>query len=82
MFQLVGDAICVAFHNASDAIAALVIAQRALQAEAWGGTPIQVRMGVHTGMAEARDGEYLGFLILATAQRVMAAGHGGQVLLS
>ncbi|MCC6568243.1 MAG: hypothetical protein IT315_03295, partial [Anaerolineales bacterium] len=43
---------------------------------------LKVRMGIHTGEAEARDGEYRGYLTLSMIQRVMSAGHGGQILLS
>ena len=39
-----------------------------------------VRMGLATGEAELRDGDYFG-AVLNRAARVMAAGHGGQVLL-
>ena len=56
VFQTSRDAFCVAFATAPDALAAAVSAQRALQGEAWGETPIKVRMGLHTGGAEARDG--------------------------
>src|SRR5438067_13687245 len=48
VFQIVGDALCVAFATALDALAGALAAQRALQAEAWGETPIRVRMGLHT----------------------------------
>ena len=44
--------------------------------------PIKVRMGIHTGEAEKRDDDYRGYLTLARVQRVMSAGHGGQILLS
>lgn len=56
--------------------------QRALQNEAWGQVPIRVRMGLHSGAAVARDGEYIGYLTLARVQRIMSVAHGGQALLS
>jgi hypothetical protein len=47
------------------------------------GGAIRVRMGIHTGNADLQDdGQYAGYVSLSHAQRVMAAGHGGQVLLS
>jgi predicted ATPase len=44
--------------------------------------PVRVRMGLHTGVAEWRDGEYLGYLTLVRVQRIMSVSFGGQVLLS
>jgi class 3 adenylate cyclase len=43
--------------------------------------PVRVRMGLHTGEAEHRDGDYFG-ASLNRAARIMSAAHGGQVLLS
>ncbi len=83
VFQVQGDGFCSAFEDAGDALAAALAAQRALHQERWGdvGT-LRVRMGLHTGTVEARGGEYESSLTLARTQRVMAAGHGGQTLLS
>ena len=82
VFQIIGDAFCAAFHKAADALNAATRAQRGLQNELWGGLTIRVRMGIHTGKAEAHGGEYHGYLTLSLVQRLMAAGHGGQILLS
>ena len=82
VFQVIGDAVCAAFHNAGAAIRAAIDAQRNLQAEDWGGTPVRVRMGIHTGAAEWNESVYQGYSTLALVQRVMSAGHGGQILLS
>jgi predicted ATPase/class 3 adenylate cyclase len=77
-----GDGFFVAFVRASDAIAAAVSAQRALASRRWPeGVDVRVRMGVHTGEAEIRDGDYVG-LDVHRAARICAAGHGGQVLLA
>jgi adenylate/guanylate cyclase family protein len=72
VFQVVGDAVCAAFATASDALHAALEAQHALHAEAWGDTPIRVRMGLHTGSAESHDGDYRGYLTLVRVQRVMS----------
>lgn len=82
VFQVVGDGFCAAFHTVREALNAAVQAQRDLQAESGGETPIRVRMGIHTGEAQELDGDYRGYLTLTRAQRVMSAGHGGQILLS
>src|SRR6266498_4590980 len=83
VFQIIGDAFCVAFSSAMDALNAAVEAQRCLQNEPWTPAPIKVRMGIHTGTAQLRDdGQYSGYATLASTQRIMSAGHGGQVLLS
>src|SRR5688572_30375387 len=82
VFQIIGDAFCVAFHTASDALNAAVEAQRELQKEAWEDKSITVRMGIHTGEAKVRDHEYQGYLTMSLVQRIMSAGHGGQILLS
>jgi class 3 adenylate cyclase len=82
VFQVVGDAFCVAFATGPDACAAALAAQRALCAEAWGQTAIKVRMGLHTGEAQARDDDYHGYLALSHVQRLVSAASGGQVLLS
>jgi class 3 adenylate cyclase len=83
VFQVVGDAFCSVFENAGDAASATLDAQRALSSESWGKIgAMRVRMGLHTGDAQARDGDYVSSLTVARAQRVAAAGHGGQTLLS
>jgi len=83
VFQIIGDAFCVAFHTANDSIHAAIDAQRKLQTENWGETPVKVRMGIHTGKAEIQEnGEYHGYLAMSRIQRLMSAGHGGQVLIS
>lgn len=83
VFNIIGDAFCAAFENAPDACRAALDAQRALRAENWRELgSLRVRMGLHTGNADARDDNYVSSLTLVRAQRVMSAGHGGQTLLS
>ena len=72
LFKHTGDGVCAAFSSAPEALAAAVDAQRRL------GLP--VRMGVGTGTAELRGDDYFG-PALNRAARVMAAGHGGQILV-
>ena len=82
VFKTVGDAFCAAFLTANDALEAALAAQLALAAEPWGmPAPLSVRMALHTGSAEERGGDYFGPPLNRVA-RLMAAGHGGQTLLS
>ena len=77
-----GDGFHAAFSRAQDALAAALDAQRRLRAEPWGEVgPLLVRMALHTGAAEERDGDYYG-QPLNRAARLLGAGHGGQILLS
>src|SRR3954453_3938212 len=56
-----GDGFHAAFARATDAVAAALAAQRRLLAEPWGRAgPVRVRMALHTGVAEERDGDYYG----------------------
>jgi predicted ATPase/class 3 adenylate cyclase len=88
VFQIIGDAFCAAFATAPDALIAALAAQRALHDEDWNETgPLRVRMGLHTGTAQVhvedtKAGQYSGYSTLARTQRIMSAGHGGQVLVS
>jgi predicted ATPase/class 3 adenylate cyclase len=82
VFKTVGDAFCAAFAEPLQGVRAAIEAQAALAREAWGTTPVRVRIGLHTGEAEFNGQDYRGYLTLSLAQRVMAAGHGGQILLS
>jgi len=81
VFKTVGDAFCVAFPSAIEAIMATIEAQKFINFENWGETKIKVRMGLHTGEANERGGDYFGPTINRTA-RLMGIGHGGQILLS
>src|SRR5215472_1228618 len=80
--KMTGDGLHAAFARAPDALAAALAAQRALLAEAWElARPLRARLGLHSGAAEERDGDYYGPAVNRAA-RVMQAAHGGQVLLS
>lgn len=76
-----GDAFFVAFERASDAIAASIAFQLALQDHDWPHEPIRVRAGLHTGEARIVDNDLVGMAIHEAA-RIAAAAHGGQVLVS
>jgi predicted ATPase len=82
VFSTGGDGFAAAFSRAGDAVAAALDAQAALTDPEWP-TPslLRVRMGLHTGEVEERDGDYFGPAVNRAA-RIMAAGHGGQVLVS
>lgn len=73
LFKHTGDGVCAAFASPRAAVDAAVAAQRTLD--------LPVRMGLATGEAELRDGDYFG-TVLNRAARVMAAGHGGQILVA
>lgn len=77
IFATAGDGFAAAFARAADAVAAAAALQRALDDLAG----IEVRMGINTGEVQERDGDYFGPAVNRTA-RLMAAGHGGQVLVS
>jgi predicted ATPase/class 3 adenylate cyclase len=77
-----GDSFFVVFRSPDRALRAVAAAQRALASEDWpDGAAVAVRMGLHTGPVELRDGLYVG-LEVHRAARVAAAAHGGQVVLS
>src|SRR6478672_11942620 len=72
LFNHTGDGVCAAFTSPGHAVDAAVESQRQLE--------LPVRMGIATGEAEATGTDYFGTVLNRTA-RVMAAGHGGQILL-
>jgi predicted ATPase/class 3 adenylate cyclase len=77
-----GDAFFVAFSSAEEAVGAAADGQQALAGYPWpDGNEIRVRIGIHMGEPRLIERKYVG-LDVHRAARVMAAGHGGQVLLS
>ena len=72
LFKHTGDGVCSAFSSPRSAVDAAVAAQQKLE--------LPVRMGLATGEAELRGADYFG-AVLNRAARVMAAGHGGQILI-
>ncbi len=82
VFKTIGDAFCAAFARPEDAVAAILDAQIALGAEDFSQIDgLRVRAAIHTGTADERDGDYFGPAVNRVA-RLMAIGHGGQVLVS
>jgi class 3 adenylate cyclase len=82
VFKEVGDAFHAVFADAARAVEAAIAIQRSLSAEAWETPePIRVRAALHAGDSEKRDDDFFGPTLNRTA-RILAAGHGGQVLLS
>jgi predicted ATPase/class 3 adenylate cyclase len=81
VFSRAGDSFAGAFHTASNALAAAFSAQRALRGESETGLHLLVRMAVHSGEAQERDGNYFG-QPLNRGARLLAAGHGGQIVVS
>ena len=82
VFKTMGDAFCAAFATAPDALAAALDAQSALAAEDFSAVEcIRVRMALHSGRANERDGDYFGPTVNRVA-RLLAIGHGRQVLIS
>jgi predicted ATPase/class 3 adenylate cyclase len=82
VFKTVGDAFCAVFDAVLPAIGAAIDAQIALSNETWPGTnPIRVRIAIHVGVTDERNGDYFGPVVNRVA-RLLNAGHGGQILLS
>jgi predicted ATPase len=81
VFSQSGDGIAASFGRAHQAVAAALQAQFAIVGVEWEVPAFRVRMAVHTGEAEERDGNYFG-PTLNEAGRLLGSGHGGQVLIS
>ncbi len=82
VFKTIGDAFCAAFSTVSEAMTAALDAQRAVGAADWNAVGgLRVRIAIHAGVADERDADYFGPAVNRVA-RLLAVGHGGQVLLS
>ena len=78
-----GDSFFAVFSSAVSAVEAAGTCQRRLGGEAWpAGAALRVRMGLHTGEAHVRGGDYVDHAPINRCARVKAAAHGGQVLLT
>ena len=82
VFKTGGDAFSAAFRRPAEALGAAVAAQRALNQREWSSVGgLKVRMAVHVGTAERRDGDFFGPALNRVA-RLLALGHGGQILVT
>lgn len=82
VFKTVGEAFRAVFADPSAALGSAVAIQRAAGAERWPpGSPIRVRIALHSGPCVERDGDFFG-PVVNRAAGLLAAGHGGQVLVS
>ena len=82
VFRTVGEAFRVVFADPSAALASAVAVQRTIGIEPWpSGSPIRVRMALHSGTCVERDGDYVGPVVNRVAG-LLAVAHGGQVLVS
>src|SRR6516225_991873 len=80
VFATGGDGFGAAFARAGEAVAAALAAQHGLADLEWpDDVRLRVRMGLHTGEADERDGDYFGPEVSRTA-RLMAIAHGGQIV--
>jgi predicted ATPase/class 3 adenylate cyclase len=80
VFTTAGDSFAVAFQAAAQAVEAALEVQLAFL-EPVGGLTLNVRIGVHSGMATVRNGDYFGAAVNRGA-RLSASAHGGQLVLS
>jgi predicted ATPase/class 3 adenylate cyclase len=82
VFKTMGDAFCAAFPTGPDALECALDTQRRLLSSPREQTsPLKVRIALHTGAAEERDGDYFGPPLNRVA-RLLSSAHGGQVLVS
>lgn len=82
VFKTVGDAFCATFDTAPQALHATLRAQLELvRAHERSDPPIRVRMALHAGAADERQGDYFG-PALSRVARLLALGHGAQILVS
>jgi predicted ATPase/class 3 adenylate cyclase len=82
VIKTTGDGLLAVFGDPEAAVLAALDGQHALRDTAWGEIgALRVRMAVHSGTAELRDGDYFGPALNRSA-RILSIGHGGQILAS
>jgi predicted ATPase/class 3 adenylate cyclase len=82
VFATGGDGFCVVFQRASAALEAVLVVRKTLHEFAWPeGVTLKVRMGLHTGEAIERGGDYFGPSVNRAARLLTVAG-GDQIVVS
>jgi predicted ATPase/class 3 adenylate cyclase len=83
VIKTTGDGFHAAFESPAGGVTATLAGQQAISAEPWPAATglLKVRMGLHTGESQEREGDYYG-VDVNLAARIMGLGHGGQILLS
>jgi predicted ATPase/class 3 adenylate cyclase len=82
VFKTIGDAFCATFSDARAAVDAAIDIQRRLASEDWSEVDgLRVRIAIHAGVADERDGDYFGTAVNRVA-RLLATAHGGQIVVS
>lgn len=77
-----GDSVLAVFGTARSAAECALEIQRGFRAAVWpSGLRLRTRIALHTGVVELRGGHYLGPPLNRCA-RVLALGHGGQILVT
>ncbi len=83
VFARMGDGMAAAFATAGDAASAAVAIKNALAEEKWHTTaPLKARIGLHTAEAVIVDDSGYASLPINRCARLMAAAHGGQIVIS
>jgi predicted ATPase/class 3 adenylate cyclase len=83
VFARMGDGMAAAFPTAAQAVFAAVTIKHALAEENWGtAAPLKARIGLHTAEAVTADDGGYASLPINRCSRLMAAAHGGQVVIS
>jgi len=82
VIKTTGDGILARFDDPVAAVDAGLAGQRALGGATWGETgPLRVRMALHAGEAEERDGDFFGPALNRVA-RILAIAYGNQIVCS